>query len=57
MATLLIIVAVIAAIYIYAAIAHYYGFKNWYPMCGCKGGACAPKKPSEEGTSAGKGEA
>ena len=44
MTYLLIIIAVIAAIYIYAAIANYYGFKNWYPMCGCKGASCAPKK-------------
>jgi len=44
MTYLLIIIAVIAAIYIYAAIANYYGFKNWNPMCGCKGTSCAPKK-------------
>ncbi len=37
MTTLLIILAVVAAVYIYAAVVQYYGFKNWYPMCGCKG--------------------
>ena len=46
MTTLLIIVAIVAAIYIYAAIAYYYAFKNWYPLCGCKGTECSPKKPS-----------
>ena len=45
MATFLIIVAIAAAIYIYAAIAYYYGFKN-YPLCGCKGTQCGPRKPS-----------
>ncbi len=54
MSTFLIIVAVVAAVYIYAAVAHYYGFKNWYPMCGCKGGICETKKPAESGTSAGQ---
>ncbi len=44
MTILLIIVAIIAALYIYAAVVHYYGFKNWYPMCGCKGTRCEPKK-------------
>lgn len=53
MTILLIILAVIAAIYMYAAVAHYYGFKNWYPMCGCKGASCAPRNPPEAGTSAG----
>ncbi|MDH4162889.1 MAG: hypothetical protein OEW15_09415 [Nitrospirota bacterium] len=42
----LIIAAAAAAVYIYAAIAFYYGFKNWYPMCGGKSGTCAPRKPS-----------
>ncbi len=42
MTTFLVIVGVVAALYIYAAVVHYYGFKNWYPMCGGK--ACAPKK-------------
>jgi len=40
---LMIIFAVIAAIYIYAAIGYYYAFKNWNPMCGCKGTSCAPR--------------
>ena len=45
MTYLLIIIAVIAAIYIYAAIANYYGFKAWNPMCGgCKGTTCTPRK-------------
>ena len=44
MTYLLIIIAVIAAFYIYGAIANYYGFKNWIPFCGCKGASCAPKK-------------
>lgn len=46
MTTLLIIAAIAAAVYGYAAIAFYYGFKNWYPMCGSKGTACSPKKPA-----------
>ena len=53
MTILLIIVAVIAAVYVYAAIAQYYGFKNWYPMCGCKGGSCDAKKPPEAGAPGG----
>lgn len=51
MKTILIIVAIVAAVYIYAAVANYYGFKNWYPMCGRKGAACDPKKPSDAETS------
>lgn len=35
MTTLLIIIAVLAAIYLYATLAFYYDFKNWYPLCGC----------------------
>jgi hypothetical protein len=46
MTTILFIVAIAAAIYMYAAIAYYYGFKNWYPVCGCKGKECSPKRPS-----------
>jgi hypothetical protein len=46
MTFLLIIAAIAAAIYIYAAIAYNNGFKNWYPLCGCKGTECSPKKPS-----------
>jgi hypothetical protein len=49
MTILLIIIAVIAAVYIYAAVANYYGFKNWNPLCGCKGASCAPKKTEEGG--------
>jgi hypothetical protein len=44
MTILLIIIAVIAAVYIYAAIAYYYAFKDWNPFCGCRGASCAPKK-------------
>ncbi len=45
--TILLIIAVIAAaIYIYAAIAYYFGFKNWHPLCGCKGTECSPKRSS-----------
>jgi hypothetical protein len=45
MTTVLIIIAAIAAvIYIYAAIAYYKAYKDWYPMCGCKGASCATKK-------------
>ena len=45
MTIILIILAVLAAFYGYAFIAYYYGFKNWYPMCGCKGGQCGFEKP------------
>jgi hypothetical protein len=45
MTYLLIIIAAIVVIYIYAAIAYYYGFKEWNPFCGgCKGASCAPRK-------------
>jgi hypothetical protein len=37
MTTLLVIIAVLAAIYLYATLAFYHGFKNWYPLCGCSG--------------------
>jgi len=43
MVYLLIIIVAIAVFYIYAAIAYYYGFKDWSPMCGCKGTSCAPR--------------
>jgi hypothetical protein len=46
MTTLLIILAIAAAIYGYAAIAFYYGYKNWNPICGCKGKQCSPRRPS-----------
>ncbi len=44
MAILLIILVIAAAIYAYAAVAYYYGFKNWNPICGCTKNACAPRK-------------
>ncbi len=46
MTIILIIVAAIAAIYLYAAVAHYYGFKDWMPFCGCGRTACGPRKPA-----------
>jgi hypothetical protein len=46
MTVILIIVAIATAIYIYAAVAYYYGFKNWYPMCGCKKTVCSLKRTS-----------
>jgi len=46
MTIVFIIAAVIAAIYIYAAVAYYYGFKNWAPLCGCRGAECVPRKQS-----------
>jgi hypothetical protein len=48
MTIILIIGAVAAAIYIYAAVAYYYGFKNWYPVCGagCKRKECSTGRPS-----------
>ena len=45
MTIFLIIAAVVAAVYIYAAFALYYGFKN-YPLCGCKGMECRPRRLS-----------
>jgi len=45
MTTFLIIAAIAAAVYLYAGIAFYYGFKNWYPMCGCNGRKCDPRRP------------
>ncbi len=49
MTIILSIFAIAAAIYIYAAIAYYYGFKNWHPLCGCKGTQCGLKRPSKAG--------
>lgn len=46
MTIILIIAAIIAAIYIYAALVYYYGFKKWYPLCGCKGTGCGPGRSS-----------
>lgn len=37
---MLIIIAVVAAIYLYATLVFYYGFKNWYPLCGTKSSQC-----------------
>jgi hypothetical protein len=47
MTILLIIAAVAAAIYLYAAAAFYHGYKDWRPLCGCTGAACGMKKPSQ----------
>jgi hypothetical protein len=44
MTIVLIILAAVAAVYIYATIAYYYGFKDGVPFCGCKGAACSPAK-------------
>ena len=49
MKILLIIAALFAVIYVYAAIAYYYGFKNWYPMCGYRAGKCGLPQPSNKG--------
>ncbi len=46
MKILLLIAAIAAAIYIYAALAYYFAFKNWRPLCGCTGTACSPKTRS-----------
>jgi hypothetical protein len=40
MVVLLIIAVIAVAIYAYAAAGYYYAFKNWRPMCGCKGSVC-----------------
>ena len=65
MTTILIIIAILAVIYLYATLAFYYGFKNWYPLCGCsrQGSTqvCASNGPRsrtsrrpDDGTTAGK---
>ncbi len=36
MIVFLLIVAALTAAYLFAAVAFYYGFKNWHPMCGGK---------------------
>jgi hypothetical protein len=47
--TILLVIAVIAAaIYLYAAVAYYQAFKNWSPLCGCKGGVCGTKGPARD---------
>jgi hypothetical protein len=40
MITLLVIIAAAAAVYLYATLAFYYGFKNWHPLCGTKSSQC-----------------
>jgi hypothetical protein len=45
MTIILIILAIVAAIYLYAAVAFYYGFKDWMPFCGCASKDCMPRKP------------
>ncbi len=43
----LIIFGILAAFYVYAAVAFYFGFKNWVPFCGggCTDAVCGlPKK-------------
>ncbi len=47
MKTFLIIAAIIAAVYLYGGIAFYYGFKNWYPLCGC-GKKCEAKRVNKK---------
>ena len=44
MTIILIILAAVAVIYLYAAVAFYYGFKNWLPFCGCAGTTCGTRK-------------
>ncbi len=44
MTTFLIIIAIVAVAYIFAAVTFHYGFKNWYPMCGCKSLTCRREK-------------
>jgi hypothetical protein len=47
---ILLIVAIAAlAVYLYAAVGYYYGFKNWYPLCGCKDAACGTKQSAAAG--------
>jgi hypothetical protein len=47
MTIIFIILAVGAVLYLYAAVAFYYGYKNWVPFCGCAGTACSPRKPAQ----------
>jgi len=64
MTTILIIIAIVVAAYVFAAITFHYGFKNWYPMCGgksstCRRGESCPPSPGktgslQDGQSAGK---
>ncbi len=36
MTMLIILLVIAAAVYGYAAIAFYYGYKSWRPVCGCQ---------------------
>lgn len=40
----IIIAIVLAAIYGFAAVVYYYGFKNWSPLCGSHKSPAAPVK-------------
>jgi hypothetical protein len=40
MTVILIIAALAAAVYLYAAVVFYYGFKNWAPLCGVSARTC-----------------
>ena len=49
----LIIIALLAAAYLFAAVTFYFGFKNWYPLCGrkssiCKRGESCPNSLSQK---------
>ncbi len=46
MAIFLIVAGIVAAIYLYAALAYYYGLKNWNPLCGCRDTECRQGKLS-----------
>lgn len=48
MTIFLTILIIAALIYLYAALAYYYGFKNWHPMCGGRNGVCAARKASQK---------
>jgi hypothetical protein len=55
MTTLLIIIAIVVAAYVFAAITFHYGFKNWHPMCGgksstCRGGESRLPTPGKTGS-------
>ncbi len=53
MAALLIIIAILAVAYIFAAVTFYSGFKNWYPICGgstCRKGESCPDSVSMTGS-------
>jgi hypothetical protein len=44
MTIVLIIISAAVAMYIYAAVTSYYGFKKWHPLCGCNEMVCTPKR-------------